>query len=313
MNWPASCSPTCAASTASWPNRRTSSPPWSGIPHQLTGPFGRRHGGRRHRGLERPRRDPVPRQGSLRRLERHRPGRGLRRQEDQPAVAAREPAGQPSIYIAAVTQIRYQHSPGRAYYDKKIAEGKTGKEALRCVKRRISDAIYARLVADARTAATSPKDPEGNRGTTLTPARPAFTPNASSSDKPLPGRSPAYDRRPQPGEPRPQRPPPGSCAKPLDTKRIRSAWPVAAGRSSAEARRSGRSGSPRSSARASERPDLLARSQDGAVALDLMQLPGVRNIAPACHWFPFRPCCLLAQDRCSESGAYEPARFGTCR
>jgi hypothetical protein len=35
--------------------------------------------------------------------------------------------------MAAVTQIRYRHSPGRAYYDKKLAEGKTGKEALRCL------------------------------------------------------------------------------------------------------------------------------------------------------------------------------------
>src|SRR6266550_3344230 len=36
-----------------------------------------------------------------------------------------------AIHMAAVTQIRYRHSPGRAYYDKKLAEGKTGKEALR--------------------------------------------------------------------------------------------------------------------------------------------------------------------------------------
>jgi hypothetical protein len=69
-----------------------------------------------------------------------------------------------AIHIAAVTQIRYKHSPGRAYYDKKLAEGKTGKEALRCLKRRISDAIYAHLVADAQTAATSPKDPGGQPG-----------------------------------------------------------------------------------------------------------------------------------------------------
>jgi hypothetical protein len=33
--------------------------------------------------------------------------------------------------MAAVTQIRYRHSQGRACYDKKLAEGKTGKEALR--------------------------------------------------------------------------------------------------------------------------------------------------------------------------------------
>ena len=45
-----------------------------------------------------------------------------------------------AIHMAAVTQIRYQHSPGRAYYDKKLADGKTRKEALRCLKRQISDA-----------------------------------------------------------------------------------------------------------------------------------------------------------------------------
>jgi hypothetical protein len=48
-------------------------------------------------------------------------------------------------------------------YDKKLAEGKTHKEALRALKRRISDAIYAALVADARrTAATGPKSPGGH-------------------------------------------------------------------------------------------------------------------------------------------------------
>jgi transposase len=60
-----------------------------------------------------------------------------------------------AIHMAAITQIRYQHSPGRAYYDRKIAEGKTGKEALRCLKRQLSDTIYARLQADARTAAAA--------------------------------------------------------------------------------------------------------------------------------------------------------------
>ena len=40
-----------------------------------------------------------------------------------------------AIHMAAVTQIRYRHSPGHAYYQKKLAEGKTRKEALRCLKR----------------------------------------------------------------------------------------------------------------------------------------------------------------------------------
>jgi transposase len=78
---------------------------------------------------------------------------------------------------------------GRACYDKKIAEGKTHKAALRSLKRRISDAIYACLLADARRAGQIPPARtarEGNRVTTLTPARPAHTPNAGSSDKPLP-------------------------------------------------------------------------------------------------------------------------------
>jgi transposase len=61
------------------------------------------------------------------------------------------------IHMAAVTQIRYRHSDGRAYYDKKIAEGKTPKEALRALKRRVSDTIYQRLQADARRAAAGPR------------------------------------------------------------------------------------------------------------------------------------------------------------
>jgi transposase len=58
-----------------------------------------------------------------------------------------------AIHMAAITQIRHKHSDGRAYYDKKIAEGKTHKEALRSLKRKISDAIFARLRADARQSA----------------------------------------------------------------------------------------------------------------------------------------------------------------
>jgi transposase len=58
-----------------------------------------------------------------------------------------------AIHMAAITQIRYRHSDGRAYYDRKLTEGKTHKEALRSLKRRISDAIFARLQADARRAA----------------------------------------------------------------------------------------------------------------------------------------------------------------
>jgi hypothetical protein len=49
--------------------------------------------------------------------------------------------------MAAVSQIR-NDTPGRVYYDKKRAEGKTNKEALGALKRRVSDAVYKQLAAD---------------------------------------------------------------------------------------------------------------------------------------------------------------------
>jgi hypothetical protein len=52
--------------------------------------------------------------------------------------------------MMAVTQIRNPRTAGRAYYERKRLEGKTGKEALRCLKRRLSDVIYRQLVADQR-------------------------------------------------------------------------------------------------------------------------------------------------------------------
>jgi len=55
-----------------------------------------------------------------------------------------------AIHLAAVTQIRHRHSPGRAYYDRKLEEAKTPKEALRALKRRISDTVWRQLVADAQ-------------------------------------------------------------------------------------------------------------------------------------------------------------------
>jgi transposase len=67
-----------------------------------------------------------------------------------------------AIHMAAITQLRHKHSEGRAYYDKKVAEGKTCKEALRSLKRKVSDAIFARLQADARQARE--KGPGGQPG-----------------------------------------------------------------------------------------------------------------------------------------------------
>jgi len=88
-----------------------------------------------------------------------------------------------ALHIAAITQLRYD-CEGRRYYLRKIAEGKTPKEARRCLKRRISDAIYHQLVADARA---EERGPGGQMGATtkISAADPA--PTVDSSIKPQPG------------------------------------------------------------------------------------------------------------------------------
>jgi transposase len=53
-----------------------------------------------------------------------------------------------AMHIAAMSQISHD-SPGRAYYLRKLDEGKSKKEAMRALKRKVSDAVYRQLVADA--------------------------------------------------------------------------------------------------------------------------------------------------------------------
>lgn len=53
-----------------------------------------------------------------------------------------------ALHLAAVTQIAHP-TPGRAYYERKLAENKSRKEALRSLKRRISDVVYRQLLADS--------------------------------------------------------------------------------------------------------------------------------------------------------------------
>jgi transposase len=70
-----------------------------------------------------------------------------------------------AIHMAAVVQIRNSGTAGRIYYERKRAEGMTGKCALRALKRKISDAIYVRLAADRRAAnAAIVEDPGGQSG-----------------------------------------------------------------------------------------------------------------------------------------------------
>ena len=53
-----------------------------------------------------------------------------------------------AMHLIAVTQIAHD-TPGRVYYERKLVEGKTKKEALRALKRRISDAVWRQLQLDA--------------------------------------------------------------------------------------------------------------------------------------------------------------------
>jgi transposase len=59
-----------------------------------------------------------------------------------------------ALHMVAVCQAR-SDARGGTYYRKKIAEGKSRKEALRCLKRRISDAVFASLVADSQLLSRS--------------------------------------------------------------------------------------------------------------------------------------------------------------
>src|SRR5918995_4419931 len=95
------------------------------------------------------------------------------------------------IHIAAIVQIRHD-TEGRTYYRRKLAESKTPMEALRCLKRRISDAVYRQLVADADAQRTTADEdqagPGGHSGATpQSSAADLSTPVIGSSDKPQPG------------------------------------------------------------------------------------------------------------------------------
>lgn len=89
-----------------------------------------------------------------------------------------------SLHIMAVVQLR-NATEGRSYFDAKKAAGKTSMEAMRALKRRLSNVVYARMAEDQeRREATGPG---GHSGTTLQSSVTDLTPDIGSSDKPLPG------------------------------------------------------------------------------------------------------------------------------
>ncbi len=55
-----------------------------------------------------------------------------------------------ALHTIAITQIRVPGSVGNTYYNAKIAEGKTPREAKRCLKRRLADHVWRTMIADER-------------------------------------------------------------------------------------------------------------------------------------------------------------------
>ncbi len=99
------------------------------------------------------------------------------------------------LHTMAVVQLR-NPTDGRAYYDRKKATGKTSNEAMRCLKRRLSDAVYRVMTDDL--AATKRTGPGGQQGNDSVSSATGSQPNTGSSDKPLPGPATPKPRTPLP-------------------------------------------------------------------------------------------------------------------
>jgi transposase len=89
-----------------------------------------------------------------------------------------------ALHIVALSNKRYD-SRGGDYYAKKLAAGKGKKGALRCLKRRLSDAVFRRLVADQQQRAQ--RSPGGQSGATLQSSAAGSHPNADTSEQPHTG------------------------------------------------------------------------------------------------------------------------------
>ena len=93
-----------------------------------------------------------------------------------------------TIHIAAISQIRLE-TDGRADYRRKRAEGKKPLEAIRCLKRRISDATYRQLLEDAQRASIEDvgTGPGGHGRASQESSAVDLPLLIDASDQPLPG------------------------------------------------------------------------------------------------------------------------------
>jgi transposase len=98
-----------------------------------------------------------------------------------------------TLHIMAVVQLR-NPTPGRAFYDHRKAGGTPSLMAMRALKRRLSNIVYARMVADqTRRESLAMTGPGGHQGNDSDSSATGSQPHTGSSDKPLPG--PATNKR----------------------------------------------------------------------------------------------------------------------
>ena len=103
------------------------------------------------------------------------------------------------LHIMARVQLR-NPTEGRDYYDRKKADGKAPMEAMRCVKRRLSDIVFQTMLNDAvrTTEATTRTGPGGQRGNDSDSSATGSHPHTGSSDKSLPGPASHQPKTPLP-------------------------------------------------------------------------------------------------------------------
>jgi len=100
-----------------------------------------------------------------------------------------------TLHIMATVQLR-NATDGRAYFDRKKAAGKSSNEAMRCLKRRLSDAVYRSMLDDAVKAKVTGSG--GHQGNDSDSSAAGSQPRTSSSEKPHRSPSGTQPRTPLP-------------------------------------------------------------------------------------------------------------------
>jgi hypothetical protein len=128
---------------------------------------------------------PVSLRGGVCLLHRHRPHRGLLGRYRAPSAIK---GGGPPVQLLPAhhgTEPNQTRQPRAAYYLAKLADAKGQKEAMRWLKRRLSDLVYRQLLRDTDHQVGA--SPGGHQGATTKSSAAGSTPTTDSSDQSLPG------------------------------------------------------------------------------------------------------------------------------